>query len=100
MTDKATKEKTTMRAVITVIGKDRKGIIAGVSTELANAGINILDISQTTLQEYFAMIMLVDVTGATDAFHEIKNKLAEKGRELGMQIRIQREDIFNAMHQV
>jgi ACT domain-containing protein len=89
-----------MRAVITVIGRDRKGIIAGVSTELANAGINILDISQTTLQEYFAMIMLVDMTDATEAFHEIKKKLDAKGGELGMQIRIQREDIFNAMHEV
>ena len=89
-----------MRAVITVIGRDRKGIIAGISTELAEAGINILDISQTTLQEYFAMIMLVDMTDATGAFHEIKEKLDVKGRELGMQIVIQREDIFNAMHQV
>ena len=57
-----------MRAVITVIGKDRKGIIAGVSGELAASGINILDISQTTLQEYFAMIMLVDMTDATKFF--------------------------------
>jgi ACT domain-containing protein len=89
-----------MRAVITVIGKDKKGIIAGVSSELAAAGINILDISQTTLQEYFAMIMLVDMTDASDAFHQIKKKLDDKGQELGMQIRIQREDIFNAMHQV
>jgi ACT domain-containing protein len=89
-----------MRAVITVIGKDRKGIIAGVSTELANAGINILDISQTTLQEYFAMIMLVDMTDARDAFQQINKRLDEKGRELGMQIKVQREDIFNAMHQI
>jgi ACT domain-containing protein len=89
-----------MRAVITVIGQDKKGIIAGVSTVLANAGINILDISQTTLQEYFAMIMLVDLTEATGAFHEISEKLDQKGLELGMQIRIQREDIFNAMHQI
>lgn len=89
-----------MRAVITVIGKDRKGIIAGVSTELANASINILDISQTILQEYFAMIMLVDMTGATQDFYTIQEKLNEKGRELGVQVRMQREDIFNAMHQV
>ena len=89
-----------MRAVITVIGKDRKGIIAGVSTELANSGINILDISQTTLQEYFAMIMLVDMTGVNDTFHEVKKKLESIGTKLGMQIKIQREDIFNAMHQV
>ncbi len=89
-----------MRAVITVIGKDRKGIIASVSGELASAGVNILDISQTILQEYFAMIMLVDMTEAKWAFHEISKKLDDKGKELGMQIRIQREDIFNAMHQV
>jgi ACT domain-containing protein len=89
-----------MRAVITVIGKDRKGIIAGVSTELANSGVNILDISQTTLQEYFAMIMLVDMSEAQGAFHEIRKKLDARGKELGMQITIQREDIFNAMHEV
>ena len=89
-----------MRAVITVIGKDRKGIIAGVSSELAASGINILDISQTTLQEYFAMFMLVDMTESTTSFHEISQILEGKGEELGMQIRIQREDIFNAMHQI
>jgi ACT domain-containing protein len=89
-----------MRAVITVIGQDRKGIIAGVSTTLAEAGINILDISQTTLQEYFAMIMLVDMGESTSGFHQIKKKLDAKGEELGMQIKIQREDIFNAMHEI
>ncbi len=89
-----------MRAVITVIGKDRRGIIAGVSGELAGVNVNILDISQTTLQEYFAMIMLVDMAEATGSFHEIKKKLEDKGTQLGMDIRIQREDIFNAMHQV
>ena len=89
-----------MRAVITVIGKDKKGIIAGVSTELARAGINILDISQTTLQEYFAMIMLVDMDAATSDFHQVRQNLEKKGADLGMDIRIQREDIFNAMHQV
>jgi ACT domain-containing protein len=89
-----------MRAVITVIGKDRTGIIAGVSSELSNGGINILDISQTTLQEYFAMIMLVDMGSATTTFHEMRKALEAKGKDLGMQINIQREDIFNAMHQV
>ncbi len=89
-----------MRAVITVIGKDRKGIIAGISTELANVGINILDISQTILQEYFVMIMLVDMTGATDEFYNIQRKLDKKGSELGVQVKMQREDIFNAMHQI
>ena len=67
---------------------------------MANAGINILDISQTTLQEYFAMIMLVDMSDASDAFHAVQCRLEEKGRELGMEIKIQREDIFNAMHQI
>jgi ACT domain-containing protein len=89
-----------MRAVITVIGKDRKGIIAGVSMELANAGINILDISQTIMQEYFVMIMLVDLTDAVTDFTAIQNRLNRRGDELGVAVRMQREDIFNAMHQI
>ncbi len=89
-----------MRAVVTVIGKDKKGIIAGVSTELANEGVNILDINQTIQQEFFTMIMLVDMADAREDFPQIKQRLMEKGTELGVQIRIQREDIFNAMHQV
>jgi ACT domain-containing protein len=89
-----------MRAIITVIGKDRKGIIAGVSTELAGAGINILDISQTIMQEYFVMIMLVDLSGSSEAFYNLQRKLAQKGDELGVQVRVQREEIFNAMHQI
>lgn len=89
-----------MRAVVTVIGKDKKGIIAGVSTELANAGINILDINQTILQEFFTMIMLVDMTDAASNFRQLNKRLTVKGLELGVQIRVQREDIFNAMHQV
>jgi len=89
-----------MKAVITVIGKDRKGIIAGVSGELAECGVNILDISQTTLQDYFAMFMLVDMADATVGFPAIQKKLNSKGQELGMQIKIQREDIFNTMHEI
>jgi len=89
-----------MRAIISVIGKDRKGIIAGVSTALANASINILDISQTIMQEYFVMIMLVDVTDAIGDFDTIQKKLCEIGSELGVQVKMQREDIFNAMHQI
>jgi ACT domain-containing protein len=89
-----------MRAIITVIGKDRKGIIAGISTELANAGINILDISQTIMQEYFVMIMLVDLASVTDDFNVIQEKLERKGRELSVQVKIQREEIFQAMHQI
>jgi ACT domain-containing protein len=89
-----------MRSIITVIGKDRKGIIAGISTELAGAGINILDISQTIMQEYFVMIMLVDMSGASDEFYNIQRKLDKKGGELGVEVRMQREDIFNVMHQI
>jgi ACT domain-containing protein len=89
-----------MRAVITVVGKDRTGIIAGVSSELAALNINILDISQTTMQEYFAMITLVDMIKTTAGFHEVKKRLETRGKELGMQITIQREDIFNAMHEI
>jgi ACT domain-containing protein len=89
-----------MRSIITVIGKDRKGIIAGISTELASAGINILDISQTIMQEYFVMIMLVDTSGAGDEFLNLQRKLDKKGAELGVQVRMQREEIFNVMHQI
>ena len=89
-----------MRSIITVIGKDRKGIIAGVSSELAAAGVNILDISQTIMQEYFVMIMLVDMSAATGEFLNIQRQLDKKGAELGVQVRMQREDIFNAMHRI
>ena len=89
-----------MHAFVTVIGKDKVGIIAAICILLAEKNVNILDISQTTLQEYFAMIMLVDMTEASGSFHEIRKKLDARGSELGMQIKIQREDIFNAMHEV
>lgn len=87
-----------MKSIITVIGKDRTGIIAGISTVLAKANVNILDISQTILQEYFTMIMLVDLTNSSKSFNELKDILNEKGKELGVSVRIQHEDIFNSMH--
>lgn len=89
-----------MRAIITVIGKDTKGIIAGVSTELANINVNILDISQTILQEYFTMIMLVDLEEMTVSYEKLKENLDKKSNELGVSIKIQHEEIFNAMHRV
>ncbi len=89
-----------MKAIVTVIGKDRVGIIAGVSNILAEQNINILDISQTILQDYFTMIMLVDLTGMKTGFSSIVKKLNDKGKELGVQIRIQREDIFKSMHHI
>lgn len=89
-----------MKAIITVIGKDKVGIIANVSGILSELNVNILDISQTIMQEYFTMIMLTDVSGAAVSFEEIKEKLDEKGKELGVSIRIQNEGIFNSMNRV
>ena len=89
-----------MRAIVTVIGKDRVGIIANVCTLLAQSGVNILDISQTVLQDYFTMIMLVDTTGCSSPFIELSNALKIKGEEQALSIRIQREDIFHAMHRI
>lgn len=89
-----------MRAIITVIGKDTKGIIAGVSGYLADAEINILDISQTIMQEYFTMVMLVDLKDAKEDFKQISDNLEKVGEKLSVTIRIQHEDIFNSMHRV
>ena len=89
-----------MRAIVTVIGKDTVGIIANVCTLLAQKGVNILDISQTVMQEYFTMIMLVDTAKCTISFSELSNVLKEDGEKRGLSIRIQREDIFNAMHRI
>ena len=89
-----------MRAIVTVIGKDQVGIIADVCGVLAGAGINVLDISQTVLQEYFTMIMLVDATGSTMDFDRLSGLLKEHGEGKGLSIRIQREDIFEAMHRI
>ena len=89
-----------MKAIITVIGKDRIGIIAQVSSILAKNMVNILDISQTILQENFTMIMLVDLSKMKLSFSELSKKLDEKGKTLGLQIKVQREEVFKAMHQV
>ena len=89
-----------MRAIVTVIGKDRVGIIADVTALLAQYGVNVLDISQTVLQEYFTMIMLVDAAQCTVPFADLARTLDEAGTQRGLQIRAQREDIFNAMHTI
>lgn len=89
-----------MRAIVTVIGKDRVGIIADVCTLLANNQVNVLDISQTVMQDYFTMIMMVDVTGAEASFSDLVKMLQEEGEKLGLNIHAQREDIFNAMHRI
>ena len=80
-----------MSTLVTVIGKDRKGIIAGISTELASAGINILDITQTVMHDNFVMIMLVDMTGANDNLSNIRQKLDKKGEELGVKVRFEED---------
>ncbi len=89
-----------MRAIVTVIGKDRVGIIADVTALLAQYGVNVLDISQTVLQEYFTMIMLVDASQCTVPFAALARALDEAGAQRSLQIRAQREDIFNAMHRI
>jgi len=89
-----------MRGIITVIGKDQVGIIADVCSLLASKGVNILDISQTILQEYFTMIMLADLAGCSVTFGELSGLLKKGGEKRGLSIRIQREDIFEAMHRI
>lgn len=89
-----------MKAIVTVIGRDRVGIIAAICTALAENSVNILDISQTILQEYFTMIMVVDVKECTLDFSALSEKLAAVGDEMGLSVRIQREDIFDAMHRI
>ena len=89
-----------MRAVVTVTGKDKKGIIAKVSTFLSERGANIEDISQTILGEYFAMIMIVDITTIKVELSALAKECSELGKKIGMSIYMQHEDIFNAMHNV
>ena len=89
-----------MKAIVTVVGKDQVGIIAGVCNTLADCQINVLDISQTVLQEYFTMIMLVDASQCTVPFADLARALDEAGAQRSLQIRAQREDIFNAMHRI
>ena len=89
-----------MKAIVTVVGKDRVGIIAGVCNHLAEKNINILDISQTVMQGYFTMMMAVDVSGCQEPLAELARQMEAKGKEMGLSIRLQREDIFEAMHRI
>ncbi len=88
------------KAVITVIGEDKVGIIHKVSGILCEGGVNILDISQTIMQELFTMVMLVDVKHATIPFEELKSRLEQTGEQLGVKIVICHEDIFHSMHRI
>ena len=88
------------KTIITVIGKDTVGIIAKVCTYLAENKVNILDISQTIVQEYFNMMMIVDCNNASKPVHEMYDELESIGKEIGVNIKMQHEDIFNSMHRI
>ena len=89
-----------MRAIIPVIGKDKVGIVAGITTELTKYNINIIDINQTIMEEFFTMVLMVDLSKAKESFDEIKKALVLEGKSLGVDVKIQREEIFNSMHTV
>ena len=88
------------KAIITVVGKDRVGIIAGVCTYLAENQINILDITQTIVKGFFNMMMVVDVENITKSFGEVARELEQVGEEIGFSVKIQREEIFLKMHRI
>ncbi len=89
-----------MRTILTIIGEDKVGIIARVASVLSQANANILDLNQTVMREYFTMIMLVDMTDMTVSLEEIKERMAVVEKDLGLSIRIQREEIFKKMHEI
>ena len=88
------------RTIITVVGKDTKGIIAKVCTYLADNNVNILDISQTIVQEYFNMMMIVDMTKSEKPFVQAADELTKLGESVGVQVKCQREEIFDVMHRI
>ena len=88
------------KVVITVVGKDTIGILAKTCTYLADNGVNILDISQTIVQDYFNMMMIADVKGAKKPFEDLSSQLTALGVEIGVQIKCQREEIFAKMHRI
>lgn len=89
-----------MKAIVSVFSKDRLGIIADVCTLLTDMRVNVLDLSQTIMDGMFTMVMLVDTATSDLAFDQIQQRLSGSGEQLGLQIRIQREDIFDAMHRI
>ena len=89
-----------MKAIVTVVGKDQVGIIAAVCVKLAEYDVNVLDISQTVMQGYFTMMMATDVSASTIPMAQLSAELDKIGRDMGLSIRIQREDIFEAMHRI
>ena len=89
-----------MKAIVTVVGKDQVGIIAGVCNTLADSRINVLDISQTIMEGYFTMMMVVDLAACETPFDQLRTILKDYGEGRGLSIRIPREDIFDAMHKL
>ena len=89
-----------MKAIVTVAGKDQVGIIAGVCIKLADYNVNVLDISQTVMQGYFTMMMATEVSECTIPLAELCTRMDQIGKEMGLSIRVQREDIFEAMHRI
>ena len=89
-----------MKAIVTVVGKDRVGIIANVCNQLAAFNVNVLDISQTVMQGYFTMMMATDVSECNVPLAELVTRMDQVGKDMGLSIRVQREDIFEAMHRI
>ena len=89
-----------MKAIVTVVGKDRVGIIAGICNELARFNVNVLDISQTVMQGYFTMMMATEVSQCTIPLAMLAEEMEKIGKDMGLSIRVQREDIFEAMHRI
>lgn len=88
------------RVVVTVVGKDRIGIVAGVSGVLAECGANILELTSSKIRDLFVMMMLIDIENTKVSFEELQSKLKKKGEELGVQVMVQHENIFYYMHRV
>ena len=89
-----------MKAVITVVGKDTLGIVARISTALFEYGANIVDIKQKVMREFFTMILIVELEQLKVSFSDFSDGLASKGREMGLEIKVMHEDIFNSMHRI
>ncbi len=89
-----------MRAVVTVIGKDKVGILAQISAVCAECNVNINDVNQSVMQDLFTMVMLCDIREMNVSFKELSDKLSKKGNELGLSIHVTHEDIFNSMHRI
>ena len=89
-----------MRAVITVLGKDMVGILAKVSAECAKVDVNVIEVTQSILQDLFAMIMMVDISKSKVPFDELVDSLKKIGDDMGLKVHVMHEDIFNSMHRI